>query len=92
MNRDVNRDVACRRAARRAGLVNGALALAAALMAVATAGPAPAQPVTLKSSDGSATVTGPLVRFDGSTYTIKSGAHDALSGLGLHISLAESHE
>jgi phosphate transport system substrate-binding protein len=78
MNPDVNRDSTCGRAARRAGLVNRALALAVALTAAA-AGPAPAQQVTLKSSDGSATVTGPLVRFDGSTYTIKSGAHDELA-------------
>jgi phosphate transport system substrate-binding protein len=35
--------------------------------------------VTLRSSDGSVTVSGPLIRFDGNAYTIKSGANAQLS-------------
>jgi phosphate transport system substrate-binding protein len=69
----MRRDPACRRATRGAGA-----ALSAALMIVATAGLSPAQTVTLRSSDGSTTVTGPLIRFDRGTYAIKSGPHDEL--------------
>jgi phosphate transport system substrate-binding protein len=53
--------------------------LFAVLIAVATAGAAQAQPVTLRSSDGSVTITGPLIRFDGDAYTIKGGGRDELS-------------
>jgi ABC-type phosphate transport system substrate-binding protein len=51
-------------------------ALSAALMALMMTGPSQAQSVTLRSSDGSATITGPLIRFDGNTYTIKAGDRD----------------
>src|SRR5262245_5190823 len=53
--------------------------LAAALIAFIAASPAQAQSVTLRSSDGSVTVTGPLIRFDGNTYTINSGTGGELN-------------
>jgi phosphate transport system substrate-binding protein len=49
-----------------------------ALIVLMTAGLAQAQPVMLRSSDGAVTVTGPLIRFDGNTYTIK-GARGEMS-------------
>jgi phosphate transport system substrate-binding protein len=64
-------------AGRHASRCTGA-ALSAVLMVMAAAGLPHAQTITLRSSDGSTNVTGPLVRFDGSTYAIKSGAHDEL--------------
>jgi phosphate transport system substrate-binding protein len=64
-------DFDCGRATRQVSA-----ALAATLMTVMAAGPSHAQSVTLRSLDGSATVTGPLVRFDGNTWTIKAGQHD----------------
>jgi phosphate transport system substrate-binding protein len=67
----MRRNSACRRATRHPGA-----ALSAALMVVVTAGLSHAQTVTLRSSDGDTTITGPLIRFDGSTYAIKSGNHD----------------
>jgi hypothetical protein len=67
----MRRDSACSRTTPRAGA-----ALSAALMVVVTAGFSHAQTVTLRSSDGGTTMTGPLIRFDGSTYAIKSGNHD----------------
>jgi phosphate transport system substrate-binding protein len=64
-------DVAGKRTPQHAGA-----ALSAALMALSMASPSHAQSVTLRSSDGSATVSGPLIRFDGNTYTIKAGDRD----------------
>jgi phosphate transport system substrate-binding protein len=61
----MSRDLALRR-----------VALSAVLLALLLIGPAHAQSVTLRSSDGTATVTGPLIRFDGSTWTIKAGDRD----------------
>jgi phosphate transport system substrate-binding protein len=59
-----------------------ATALAVPLAFLAATGALQAQPVTLRSSDGSVTVTGPLIRFDGTTYTIKGGREE----LSLHAS------
>jgi phosphate transport system substrate-binding protein len=51
-------------------------ALSAAVLALMMTEPAQAQSVTLRSSDGSATISAPLVRFDGNTYTVKAGDRD----------------
>jgi phosphate transport system substrate-binding protein len=53
--------------------------LSAALAALIISCPSRAQPVTLRSSDGSVTVSGPLIRFDGNAYTIRSGATAEMS-------------
>ena len=53
--------------------------LSAALLALITNNPLHAQSVTLRSSDGSVTVSGPLIRVDGNAYIIKSGADGQLS-------------
>src|SRR5262245_23691343 len=53
--------------------------LAAGVVASVGRGPAHAQSVTLRSADGSVTVTGPLLRFDGATYTIRSSAGGELN-------------
>jgi phosphate transport system substrate-binding protein len=67
----MRRDVAHRCIALLAGAM-----LSAVLLTLMMAVPSLAQPVTLRSSDGSATVTGPLIRFDGNTYAIKAGDRD----------------
>ncbi len=67
MRRDVARP--------RVALLASAM-LSAVLLILMTTAPSLAQSVTLRSSDGSATVTGPLIRFDGNTYTIKAGDRD----------------
>lgn len=46
--------------------------LAAVLAVLASAGACRAQQVTLRSNDGTVTVTGPLVHFDRNTYTIRT--------------------
>ncbi len=51
-------------------------ALSVALLVLMMTGPAHAPSITLHSSDGSATITGPLVGFDGNTYTVKAGERD----------------
>jgi phosphate transport system substrate-binding protein len=51
----------------------------ASLVALIMSNPAQAQSVTLRSADGSVTITGPLLSFDGSAYKIKIGAHDELT-------------
>jgi phosphate transport system substrate-binding protein len=65
------------------GFVTAALlvgvSLSAALFAPTISNPALAQSVTLRSSDGSLTISGPLLRFDGNTYTIKTGAQGELN-------------
>src|SRR5262249_33344738 len=61
----------------RAQLMDGSLA--GALIASMDGSPSHAQPVTLRSTDGSVTITGPLIRFDGNTYTINSGAGGELN-------------
>ncbi len=61
------------RAGARAGILPSAV-----LIVLTVIGACQAQTVTLRSSDGSVTVTGPLVRFDGNAFTIKS-AGDELS-------------
>ena len=53
--------------------------LAAVLIASLADSPSHAQPVTLRSTDGSVTITGPLIRFDGNTYTINSGTGGELN-------------
>jgi len=55
--------------------VLGAAAIAGVL---AAAGPGRAQQVTLRTSDGSVTVTGPLARFQDGTFAIR-GVHGELS-------------
>jgi phosphate transport system substrate-binding protein len=47
-------------------------------MVLIMTGLAHAQSVTLRSTDGSATIIAPLVQFDGNTYTIKTGDHAEL--------------
>jgi len=66
------------------GLLQTALLVATSLAAtlivpMMASNPSHAQSVTLRSSDGSVTVSGPLIRFDGNAYTIKSGANGQLS-------------
>jgi hypothetical protein len=65
------------------GFVTAALlvgvSLSAALVALTISSPAQAQSVTLRSSDGSLTISGPLLRFDGNTYAIKTGARGELN-------------
>jgi phosphate transport system substrate-binding protein len=51
-------------------------ALFAALPALMMTSPSRAQSVTLRSLDGSATITGPLIRFDSNSYTVKAGDRD----------------
>jgi phosphate transport system substrate-binding protein len=60
------------------GLRWAGIVLSAALTVLTMTGVSLAQTATLRSSDGSVTITGPLIRFDGKTYTIKS-PHDELS-------------
>jgi phosphate transport system substrate-binding protein len=50
-----------------------------ALVVLAISNPSLAQTVTLRSSDGSVNITGPLIRFDGKTYTIRRGANGELN-------------
>ena len=63
---------------RRAALLAGA-SLCGAVIALIISNPSPAQPVTLRSSDGNVTISGPLIRLDGNAYTLKSGPHSELS-------------
>jgi phosphate transport system substrate-binding protein len=56
-----------------------AAATVAALTALTVSEPSHAQSVVLRSSDGSVTVAGPLIRFDGNTYTIRSAANGELN-------------
>src|SRR4029077_12881807 len=51
------------------------LLVGAPLVALIISNSGRAQSVTLRSLDGSATVSGLLLRFDGNAYTIKTGAH-----------------
>jgi phosphate transport system substrate-binding protein len=53
--------------------------LVGSLVALINSSPAQAQSVTLRSLDGSVTVSAPLLRFDGNAYTIKTGAHSELN-------------
>jgi len=55
------------------------VSVCAVLLALIISAPSHAQPVTLRSSDGSVTVSGPLIRFDGNAYVVKSGANGQLS-------------
>src|SRR5262249_20797592 len=52
--------------------------LSAAVIALITSNPSHSQSVELRWSDGSVPIPGPLMRFDGNAYTIKSGAHREL--------------
>src|SRR5215468_3076080 len=63
---------------RRAALSAGA-SLSGAVIALIISNPLFAQLVTLRSSDGSVTVSGPLIRLDGDAYTLKSGPRSELS-------------
>jgi len=51
----------------------------ALLVALIVSTPARTQSVTLRSSDGNVTVSGPLLSFDGSAFKIKAGAQDELT-------------
>jgi phosphate transport system substrate-binding protein len=53
--------------------------LVASLVAVIISKPGSAQPVTLRSSDGSVTISAPLLSFDGNAYKIKIGPHNELT-------------
>ena len=55
------------------------LIISAALVVATGSRTLHAQSVTLRSSDGSVTISGPLLNFDGTTYTIKRGSSGELS-------------
>jgi phosphate transport system substrate-binding protein len=61
------------------GFGRATLLVGASLVALLMSRSAQAQSVTLRSLDGNVTVSGPLLRFDGNTYTIKTGAHGELN-------------
>jgi hypothetical protein len=61
------------------GFRGAALLVGASLVALISSKPAQAQPVTLRSSDGSVTISAPLLSFDGNAHKIKIGAHDELT-------------
>lgn len=61
------------------GFCRATLLIGVALAALIISNHAQAQSVTLRSLDGSVTVSGPLLRFDGNSYTIKTGAHRELT-------------
>jgi phosphate transport system substrate-binding protein len=60
---------------RRATLLVGVSVVVALIISK----PVQAQSVTLRSSDGSVTISAPLLNFDGNAYKIKIGAHNALT-------------
>jgi phosphate transport system substrate-binding protein len=63
---------------RRAAILGGGY-LSAVLVALTITSPSRGQSVTLRSSDGNVTIAGPLLRFDGKAYTIRTGANGELS-------------
>jgi phosphate transport system substrate-binding protein len=63
----------------RSGRVALLVAAFAVLVVLTISDPSRAQSVTLRSSDGSVTISGPLIRFDGKAYTIRRGANGELS-------------
>jgi phosphate transport system substrate-binding protein len=61
------------------GFRRATLLVGAPLVALIISNSGRAQSATLRSLDGSATVSGLLLRFDGNAYTIKTGAHGELN-------------
>ena len=55
------------------------IAASAVLIVLTVSTPLRAQSVTLRSSDGSVTISGPLIRFDGTVYIIRRGANSELN-------------
>jgi phosphate transport system substrate-binding protein len=61
------------------GFRGATLLIGASLVALIISKPAQAQPVTLRSSDETVTISAPLLSFDGSAYKVKIGAHAELT-------------
>jgi phosphate transport system substrate-binding protein len=61
------------------GFRRATLLVGASVVTLITSEPAQAQTVTLRSSDGSVTISAPLLSFDGNAYKIKIGVHNELT-------------